>query len=152
LKTNGQAKERSDPPTMCLIINGLAGNLVKIIYFFQYHSLWKSLKIVPNTEQTHDVYDQKGVRLKTGKGQLLFSIGYLQENDANWASFGVKPTMCMMDKDLAAHWKFSPNLYVIEKRARSSLALKKDGLRTHDVYEAQWFSPRRFLVDSSAFL
>jgi len=134
LKTNGRAKNRGNHPTMSMIMNGLLLNLLKAIFYFQYDSLWKSWKTPSNTRRSHDLYDRNGVSLKMEKGGPLFSIGYRQGNDARGA---VKPTMCMVDKELGPNRRSSAISYVIENKARSALALKRNGFRTHDVYEAE---------------
>jgi hypothetical protein len=64
LKTNGRTKKRSFYPTMSMIISVLFEVLRKAVFYFQYDSLWKNLKVASNVGQTHDVYDQKGVSLK----------------------------------------------------------------------------------------
>jgi len=53
------------------------------------------------------------------------------------ARCGVEPTMCMMGKGLEAKRLSSMISYVIENKARSSLAPKMNGLRTHDVHGGQ---------------
>jgi hypothetical protein len=87
------------------------------------------MKIFLHMEQTHDVSDHKGVSLKRRKHAPLFSMEYLQETDGHCA---VKPTMCMIDKDLWANGQGSAILYVIENKTRSFLASKKNDLRSHD--------------------
>jgi hypothetical protein len=146
LKTNGKAKNGGDYPTMSMILNGLLLSLRKAVFCFQYDRLWKSWKILSSTERSHDVYDGKGVSLKIKKAGPLFSIGYPQEIDASSAA---KPTICMADKDLEANRHPWANSYVIENRARSALALKGNGFRTHDVDEAKRLSPRCVFLDLS---
>jgi hypothetical protein len=137
LKKKGRKEKKGDYPTMFLIISGLFKNLRKAISYFQYDSLWKSQKIASNTERSHDVHDRKGVSLNRGKDGHLFSIRYRQENDGSWNTFGAKPTMCMMEKHLRTNQQLPSISYVIEKRTRSSLAVKTNRCQTHDVYEAE---------------
>ena len=137
LKTIDGAKNGGDYPTIFMIINGLLTNLIRTVSCFQYDSLWKSLKIVSIPDRTHDVYDRKWLRLKRGNAALLFSIEYRQQNEGNCARCGVEPTMCMMGKRLEAKRLRSVISYVIENRARSSLAPKMNGLRTQDVHGGQ---------------
>jgi hypothetical protein len=75
-------------PTMSMILNGLAANLGKIVFYFQVGSLWKNLGIVSTAAIPDDVYDQEGVSRKRQKSRLLFSIRYRQENGGNCAAFG----------------------------------------------------------------
>jgi len=72
---------------MSMIISVLLKVLRKAVFYFQYDSLWKNLKVTSNVGRTHDVYDQKGVSLKRGKCCRLFSTGYGQENEASCAAF-----------------------------------------------------------------
>jgi hypothetical protein len=154
LRTIGRIRNRGPYPTMFMIMNGFLAKLRKVIPCFQYDRLWKSLKIPSSKERTHDVYDRKGIRRKVGKAGLLFSIQYGQENDVNWAVFGVKPTMCMATKDLGQNRRRSTILYLIENRELSSLALKMNGLRTHDVLDGQglrakwYFSPISYVIEN----
>jgi hypothetical protein len=146
LKTIGTMRNVNGYPTMFMIIHGLISNLNKAVSCFQYDSLWKNLKIGLKAARTHDVYDQKWVSAKYRKSGLLFSIGYLQENSGNCTALGAKPTMCMVGKDLRSNRGSLAISYVIENRTRSSLAPKRNALRTHDVYEEKWFNPKwRFL-------
>ena len=141
LKTIAMGKNVGRYPTISMIIRGLLANLRKAVYYFQYDSLWKSLKIGSNRELTHDVYDQKWFSVKMRKAGLLFSIIYRQENNGNCATFGAEPTMCIVHKDLASNRHLPAISYVVENKTRSFLAPKRSDLRTHDVCEDKWFNP-----------
>jgi hypothetical protein len=138
-------KKQSIYPTMFMIIRELLANLVRSIIYFQYDSLWKINKISSNWAGTHDLYDQKGVRLKGGKHGPFFSTGYGRHPNANGA---LEPTMCMVAKHLAENRRLPTVTYVIENRTRSSLAARNQGFGTHDVYEAEGFSSRLCFGDS----
>jgi hypothetical protein len=116
LKTIAMGKNVGRYPTISMIIHGLLANLREAIYYFQYDSLWKSLKIGSNRELTHDVYDQKWFNLKMRKAGLLFSIIYRQENNGNCAVFGAEPTMYMVDKDLASNRNFRRSRMLLKRR------------------------------------
>jgi hypothetical protein len=115
------------------------------LHYFQLDRLLKSLPIGRNNHQTHDVYGQKGVSLKIRKKRPLFSIGYRQRNCEGPAA---KATMCMSDKNLGARQHSPAISYVIENRARSSLAVKSRSFRTHDVIEVKGLILRWRLFDS----
>ena len=137
LKTNGRTKKRSFYPTMSMIISVLLKVLRKAVFYFQYDSLWKNLKVTSNVGRTHDVYDQKGVSLKREKCCRLFSTGYGQENEALCAAFCTEPTISMMGKYLRANRQFFAIWYVIENKGRSSLASENNGFRTDDVHDRE---------------
>jgi len=50
-----------------MIISVLFEVFRKAVFYFQYDSLWKTLKVALNVGRTHDVYDQKGVSLEKRK-------------------------------------------------------------------------------------
>jgi len=139
LKIKERTRNGSDHPTMFMIISGLVANFAKAVFYFQYDSLWKKMKMAANRARTHDVCDQKGVSSQSGKSRPMFSIGYRHEGDANGF---VEPTMCMAAKDLGENRQFSRPAYVVENRTRSSLAAENEGFGTHDVYEADSLSSR----------
>ena len=124
---------------MFMIISELLANLTKAIFYFQHDSLWKSMELASNRAGTHDLYDQKGVRLKVRESCPLFSTRYGQHREAIGP---IEPTMFMVAKDLAENRRFAPIAHVIENRPRSSLATGSQGFRTHDVYEAEGVSWR----------
>jgi len=139
LKRNERARNGSDYPTIFMIISTLAANLAKSIFYFQYDSLWKKLKMAANWARTHDLYDQKGVRSLCEKSRPMFSIGYRHGADANGF---VEPTICMAAKDLGENRQCSGTAYVIENRTRSSLAAENEGSGARDVYEADSLSSK----------
>jgi len=135
LKTNGRTKNGSFYPTMLMIISLLFEVFRKAVFYFQYDSLWNNLKVALKVGRTHDVYDQKGVSLKSEKACSLFSIGYGQENDGSYAAFRAEPTISMVRKDLSVNRQFFAILYVIENKGRSSLASENNGFQTHDAHD-----------------
>jgi hypothetical protein len=128
-------------------ISGLFANLRLALHYFQYDSPWKSVEATSNADQTHDLYDRKGVRPETGKPTSFFSIVYSRENYARCTVFRFEPTIFMVEKDLSCNRYSSTSCYVIEKRPRSALALKRDAFETHDVFEAQWLILKGPLFD-----
>jgi hypothetical protein len=137
LVTKGVSKNQRVYPTISMIISGLLANLSLALHYFQYDSLWKSVEATSNTDRTHDLYDRKGVGLETRKAAPLFTIVYRRGNDAGFAIFGVEATIFMVKKELRWNRHSSASFYVVEKRPRSALALKRTAFETHDVYEAQ---------------
>ena len=136
LITKGRTKNEAGYPAMSMIISGLSINLCQAVYYFQQDSLWKSINIMSRNPRTHDVYDQKGVRLRMRKLLPLFSFKYRGDGVGSCVA---EPTIFLMDKDLMANWHSPTIPYVTENRPRSSLALKNDYSRTHDVYEKKLF-------------
>jgi hypothetical protein len=138
LKTNGRTRNCYDYPTMSMIISWLFEILHKAIYYFQSDSLWKSLKSALNSHRTHDVYDRKGVNLKTRKTGSLFSTAYRQRIEESSVGFYAEPTISVVKKDLVANRQSSAISYVIENNPRSKLASRNKRLRTHDVHGIKW--------------
>jgi hypothetical protein len=147
LKTNGRIEREAVYPTISMIIRRLFENLLKAIYYFQYDGLWKSLGIESNRDQTHDVYDRKWVSPKAKKFIHCFQQDTRRKIMDIVENLGVKPTMCMVERDLVTNQHFSSSSHVIEKRTRSDLALGTDGSGTHDVFQTKWLNPRRPLFD-----
>jgi len=149
LKTNCPAKSEKTYPTMCLIIRLLFEILLKAFYCFQYDSLWKIMEIPATRVRTHDVYDRKGVRIRTKKDGHCFQQDTGNKTKQVVQNFGVEPTMCMVGKGLGDNQHFPAIPYPIENRAGSYLALKRAGSLTHDVSQVKWFRPMRPLFDST---
>jgi hypothetical protein len=134
LKIKDMSQKWSVYPTISMIINGLIENLYKSAYYFQKLSLWKCLKAAPNTEQPHDVIDQKWFSMKTEKYGLLFSIRYPQRSD------GIKPE---------SHDVFDQKWFSVKAEKYGLLfsiiyLQQKDGSEpeTHDVYGGQRLSKK----------
>jgi hypothetical protein len=140
-----ELKKERNYPTISLIIRGLLSNFHLTLSYFQLDRLWKSRPIGWNNDRAHDVYGQKRVRLKARKTHLLFSIGYRQQNGEGP---GAKATMCMSDKNLGSRQHSPAVFYLIENKARRSLAVKSRGFRTYDVFEVKGLIVRSRLFDS----
>jgi hypothetical protein len=97
---------------MSMTPNGLVAILFLVFDYFQQYRLLKTLQIAPHSSGTRDVIDGKGVSLKSGKTDPLFSMIY---PDSEQAGFASKPTMWMKGKDLLAKGHSSENFYVFEK-------------------------------------
>jgi hypothetical protein len=80
---NDKLRNNAYHPTMSMIVRGLFASLCRAIYYFQYDSLWRIMKIVSNTRRSHDVYDQKCFSLKMGIVVVMFSIGYSRQHEAS---------------------------------------------------------------------
>ena len=76
LKTNDRTQIEGEYPTILMIRRGLLEKLRKAVLHFQHDTLWKNSEIPWKGRRTHDVVDQKGVGMKTGKAGPLFAIGY----------------------------------------------------------------------------
>ena len=75
----GMTENEAGYPAMSMIISGLFINLCQAVYYFQQDSLWKSINIMSRNPRTHDVYDQKWVRLRMRKLLPLLSARYRGE-------------------------------------------------------------------------
>jgi hypothetical protein len=131
-------------PTISMIINGLVENLYKLPYYFQKLSPWKCLKAAPNTEQPHDVIEQKWFSMKTEKYGRLFSIRYPQRSD------GIKPE---------SHDVFDQKWFSVKAEKYDLLFSiiyleQNDGIEpeTHDLYGGQRLSKKRQIPPSCMLL
>ena len=85
LITKDRVSGVSEYATMSMIISGLFRNLHKSDICFQHDRLWKNCEFTSDSDRSHDVYDEKGVRLRTIEGAPLFSTGCEQQNKENCA-------------------------------------------------------------------
>jgi hypothetical protein len=105
LITKGRTKNEAGYPAMSMIISWLFISLCQAVYYFQQDGLWKSINIMSRNPRTHDVYDQKGVRLRMRKLLPLLSARYREDRVGSCVA---EPTISLMEKELMENRHF-PN-------------------------------------------